>query len=45
MMPVQRGPFRNGVEIPAQHVHGAYMAALNAVYAKVLSVDDAVSLL
>lgn len=35
----------SGVEIPAQHVHGAYMAALNAVYAKVLSADEVINLL
>jgi nicotinamidase-related amidase len=27
----------NGLELPAAHVHGAYMAALGAVYAKVLT--------
>lgn len=35
----------SGMEIPAQHVHGAYMASLNAVYAKVLSSDEVISLL
>ncbi len=30
----------NGMEIPAVQVHGAYMAALGAVYAKVLSVEE-----
>jgi nicotinamidase-related amidase len=30
----------NGMEIPAVHVHGAYMAALGAVYAKVLPVEE-----
>ncbi len=30
----------NGIEIPALHVHGAYMAALGAVYAKVLSAEE-----
>ncbi len=30
----------NGLEVPAQHVHGAYMSALGAVYAKVLSAAD-----
>ena len=32
----------NGIDIPAQHVHGAYMAALGAVYAKVLSAEEIV---
>lgn len=35
----------SGVDIPAQHVHGAYMAALSAVYAKVLSADEVINLL
>ena len=30
----------NGIDIPAQHVHGAYMAALGAVYASVLSSEE-----
>jgi nicotinamidase-related amidase len=30
----------NGTDIPAQHVHGAYMAALGAVFAKVLNTDE-----
>ena len=30
----------NGMEIPAVQVHGAYMAALGAVYAKVLPVEE-----
>jgi nicotinamidase-related amidase len=30
----------NGVDIPATHVHGAYMAALGSVYAKVLSAEE-----
>ena len=30
----------NGTEIPANHVHGAFMAALAAVYAKVLRAED-----
>ncbi len=34
----------NGVEIPAQQVHGAYMAALAAVYAKVASADDIIGM-
>jgi len=29
----------NGADIPANHVHGAYMAALGAVFAKVLTAD------
>ena len=32
----------NGIDIPAPHVHGAYMAALGAVYAKVLSAKEIV---
>ena len=35
----------NGMEIPADHVHGAYMAALGTVYAKVLSVDETIDML
>ncbi len=35
----------NGLEVPAKHVHAAYMAALGAVFAKVLSVDSIISLL
>lgn len=30
----------NGIDLPAMHVHGAYMAALGAVYAKVLSSEE-----
>jgi len=30
----------NGSDIPANHVHGAYMAALCAVYAKVLTAEE-----
>lgn len=30
----------NGIDIPAAHVHGAYMAALGAVYAKVSSIGE-----
>ncbi len=30
----------NGIEIPAAHVHAAYMAALGSVYAKVLSAEE-----
>ncbi len=29
--------------IPAAHVHGAFLAALGAVYAKVVTADDFVS--
>lgn len=35
----------NGVEVPAGHVHAAYMAALGAVFAQVLSVDCLINLL
>ncbi len=35
----------NGIEIPAKQVHGAYMAALGAVFAKVLGVEDIIGLL
>ena len=34
-----------GVDIPANHVHGSYMAALGAVYAKVLSVEEMIDVL
>lgn len=34
-----------GSDIPAAHVHGAYMAALNAVFAKVLNADAIIKLL
>jgi nicotinamidase-related amidase len=34
-----------GVDIPAGHVHGAYMAALAAVYARVLSARDIIEML
>ncbi len=30
----------NGVDIPAEHVHGAYMVALSSVYAKVMSATE-----
>ncbi len=30
----------NGIDIPASHVHGSYMAALAAVYANVLSAEE-----
>jgi nicotinamidase-related amidase len=32
----------NGLDIPAKHVHGSYMAALGAVFAKVLSAEEIV---
>ena len=35
----------NGVEVPAQHVHTAYMAALGAVFAKVASADEIIAML
>ncbi len=30
----------NGVTVPAEQVHASYMAALGAVFAKVLGVDE-----
>jgi nicotinamidase-related amidase len=33
----------NGIDIPAAHVHGAYMAALGSVYAKVLSAEETIN--
>jgi len=35
----------NGIDIPAAHVHGAYMAALGAVYAKVMSAEEIIAVL
>lgn len=35
----------NDIDIPATHVHGAFMAALGAVYAKVSSVEDIIGML
>lgn len=35
----------NGIDIPALHVHGAYMAALGAVYAQVLSAEEIIRIL
>lgn len=35
----------DGVDIPAEHVHGAYMAALASVYAKVLSAAEITEML
>ena len=40
-----RGLTFNGVDIPAAHVHGAYMAALGAVYAKVAGVDKIIGMI
>jgi nicotinamidase-related amidase len=40
-----RGLVFGGVDIPAAHVHGAYMAALEAVYAKVQSAEENVGML
>jgi nicotinamidase-related amidase len=40
-----RGLLFGGVDIPAAHVHGAYMAALEAVYAKVQSAEENVGML
>jgi nicotinamidase-related amidase len=30
----------NGIDVPADHVHTAYMAALNAMFAKVLTAEE-----
>ncbi len=35
----------HGAEIPAAHVHGAYMAALGAVYAKMSSAEEIIDML
>lgn len=35
----------NGIDIPAMHVHGAYMAALGAVYAQVMSTGEIIGIL
>lgn len=35
----------NGIDIPAMHVHGAYMAALGAVYAQVMSAGEIIGIL
>jgi len=35
----------NGIDIPALHVHGAYMAALGAVYAKVSGTEEIIATL
>jgi nicotinamidase-related amidase len=35
----------NSIDIPASHVHGAYMAALGTVYAKVLSAEEIIETL
>jgi len=34
----------NGIDIPAAHVHGANMAALGAVYAKMLSAEEIIGI-
>jgi nicotinamidase-related amidase len=33
-----------GIDIPAKHVHGVFMAALSAVYAKVLSAEEIIAM-
>ncbi len=35
----------NGLDIPAKHVHGSYMAALGAVFAKVSSAEDIIGMI
>ncbi len=35
----------NGIDIPAAHVHGAYMAALGTIYAKVSSAEEIIGTL
>jgi len=35
----------NGIDIPAKHVHGSYMAALGAVFAKVSSAEEIIGML
>lgn len=35
----------DGADIPASHVHGSYMAALGAVYAKVSSAEEIIGLM
>ncbi len=35
----------NGVHVPAEHVHAGFMAALGAVYAQVVSSDEAIGML
>jgi nicotinamidase-related amidase len=34
----------NGIDIPAKYVHGSYMAALGAVFAKVLRAEDIIEM-
>lgn len=34
-----------GVDIPAEHVHGAFMAALGSVYAQVIKADEVIGML
>jgi nicotinamidase-related amidase len=38
-----RALIHKGRNIPAEHVHLSFLAALNAVYAKVLNTDEIVS--
>jgi nicotinamidase-related amidase len=35
----------NGIDIPEKHVHGAFMAAMGAVFAKVSSAEDIIGML
>jgi len=35
----------NGIDIPAKHVHGSYMAALGAVFAKVSSAEEIIGVI
>lgn len=39
-----RGVVFNGEAVPADHVHGAFMAALGAVYARVLSAGEIIDI-
>jgi len=34
----------SGVDIPAEHVHGAFMAALGSVYAKIMKTDEVIDM-
>ncbi len=34
-----------GLDVPAKHVHGAYMAALGAVFAKVSSSEEIIGMI
>ena len=38
-----RSLFYQDIEIPAQHVHGAFLASLSPIYAKILTVDQFIS--